>query len=160
MSTTLSNPIVPRSATTVFPSTTSVPTPRTKVFFGFSSIDTDRTGVSTLYDIALINRDLLNAFYTRRGERVMRPDWGCRIWDWLYDPLTPLLTDMIIAEVVRICQSDSRLTVLDTQVYQSDNGIRVEMTLNYQPFNVVNSFTATFENRQTVYFDNNSSGLN
>jgi phage baseplate assembly protein W len=160
MSTTLSNPIVPRAATTVLSSATSAPTKRSKVFAGFSSVDTDRTGTSKLYDIALIDRDLLNAFYTRRGERVMRPDWGCRIWEWLMDPLTPLLHDQIVAEVVRICQSDSRLSVLDTKVYEYENGLRVEMTLNYQPFNVINSFAVTFDNRQSAYFNNDANGVN
>jgi phage baseplate assembly protein W len=145
-------------SSTVFPSSSSAPNPNTKVFVGFSTYDTDTTGESTLYDIALVNRDLLNAFYTRVGERVMRPDWGCQIWEWLMDPLTPALHDQIVAEVVRICESDSRLNVLNTQVYQYQNGIRVEMTLSYQPYNVINSFTVTFENRQAAYFgDNNES---
>lgn len=157
MSTTLRQTLAPGTVATVLPSTTSAPSARSQVFVGFSSIDTDRTGVSKLYDIALIDRDLLNAFYTRRGERVMRPDWGCRIWEWLMDPLTPLLHDQIIAEVVRICQLDSRTSVLDTKVYEYQNGLRIEMTLNYQPFNVVNSFTVTFETRQTVYFSNTDS---
>lgn len=134
----------------VFASSTPASTPRSKVFRGFSSINADRTGESTLFDIALINRDLLNHFNTRIGERVMRPEWGCLLWDFHFESLTSLLRDQIIAEVVRICEADSRLAVLDTQVFDYQNGIRVEMTLDYRPFNVVNSFTLDFENRQGV----------
>jgi len=156
MSNALTSPSVAYSQTTVFPSSSSAPTPLTRVFFGFSTIDTDKTGQTQLFDIQLINRDLLNAFYTRVGERVMRPDWGCKIWDWLMDPLTPLLHDQIVAEVLRICEEDTRVVVLNQQIYEYQNGLRIEMTLNYLPYNVVNSFTATFEQQQTAYFSNNS----
>lgn len=135
-----------------FSSPTSVNRSTHRVFKGFSTVDTDRTGETHLFDIDLINRDLLNAFYTRVGERVMRPKDGCKIWDWLMEPLTPLLHDQIVTEVVRICESDSRLVNINTQVFEYENGIRVEMTLEYRPFDVVNSFTLNFENKQQSIF--------
>jgi len=162
MSDLLTSPPVPTPYTsaTVFGSKSNTPNlypnASTSYFFGFSTIDTEKTGETKLYDIQLINRDLLNYFYTRVGERVMRPDFGCLIWEWLMDPMTPLLNDQIVAECQRIVSSDSRLTLLDTQVYTYENGIRVELTLLYAPWNVVNSFTATFEQRQTNYFSADS----
>jgi phage baseplate assembly protein W len=142
----------PYTSTSVFPSVSSTPTPNSVVFVGYSSIYTNKTGTSNLYDIKLIERDLLNAFYTRVGERVMRPDWGCKIWDWLMDPMTPVLQTQIIDEVIRICNLDTRLSLLNTQVFTYLNGIRIEMTLEYYPYNVAQSFTVTFENRQATYF--------
>jgi len=153
----MSSTITPYSpSNNIFPSSSSAPNANTKVFFGFSTVNTDKTGKTALYDLDLINRDLYNAFYTRVGERVMRPDFGCSIWDMLFEPLTPLLHDQIVAEVIRICQSDSRLNILDTQVYEYENGLRIEMSLQYLPWKVVASFTATFENRQAVYFNSDS----
>jgi phage baseplate assembly protein W len=156
MSTTITSVTVPYSTTTVFPSSSSVPNVNTKVFFGFSTIDTEKTGKTTLYDVALIERDLLNAFYTRVGERVMRPDWGCKLWDYLFEPMTPDLFDKIVAEVTRICQSDTRVVLLDQQVFQYENGMRIEMLLQYLPYNVQNTFTATFNQQENAYFSNNS----
>ena len=143
----------PYTSSSVFPSVSSTPTPNSVIFFGFSSIDTDKTGRSDLYDIKLIERDLLNAFYTRVGERVMRPDWGCRIWDWLMEPMTPILQTQIIDEVIRICNTDTRITILNTQIFTYKNGIRIEMTIQYIPYQVVQNFTVTFENRQASYFN-------
>lgn len=150
----LNSPIVPYTALTVFGSPSSAPTVNSRVFWGYSTVNTDQNGKTQLFDISLVNRDLYNAFYSRVGERVMRPDWGCKIWEWLMEPMTQLLQDQIVAEVVRICNSDVRLSIVNIQVNTYQNGIRVDMTLNYLPFNVVNSFTVTFEQRQTAYFSN------
>ena len=117
-------------------------------FFGYSSIGRPIKKDWTYYDIELIKRDLLNYFNTRVGERVMRPDWGCKIWDYFMEPMTQANQDRIIAEATRICQSDSRVTVVDVQTTSYANGLRVALTLSYAPMNIVQSFTVDFEARQ------------
>ena len=52
------------------------------VFKGFSTVDKIRAPYS-LTDIELVKRDLLNEFYTKKGERVMRPNLGCIVHDLL-----------------------------------------------------------------------------
>ena len=125
--------------------------PSSRVFVGYSTYDALTKRSTTLYDIDLIDRDLSNAFETRVNERVMRPDWGCKIWDWLMDQLTPELRQKIVAEATRICETDSRLQVQNVAVFQQTNGLRIEITLLYRPFAVVSTFTKTFEQRQSAY---------
>ena len=60
------------------------------LFKGFSTVDKNRAPY-TLTDTNLIKRDLLNHFYTKKGERVMRPNFGSIIWDMLMEPETPTL---------------------------------------------------------------------
>ncbi len=127
-----------------------------RYFIGFSTQDSDSTGITTLYDINLINVDLMAAFQTRVGERVMRPDWGCKLWDYLMEPWTQTLSDKIITEAVRICQDDSRLTVINVNVFQLDVGFRIEITLQYQPWLVIYDFAATFQQNELVYFNTSS----
>ncbi len=124
------------------------------VFVGFSTVNADTNPNTTLYDIPLINQDLYFAFYTRVGERVMRPDYGCRIWDYFMEQLTPDLRDAIVTEAIRICNLDSRLVVQNVNVYQLAQGVRIEISLLYQPWNVINSFYINFENAETQYFSN------
>jgi phage baseplate assembly protein W len=119
----------------------------TRYFKGFSSRNFTKTRNATLYDIDLVNCDLMNHFMTRVGERVMRPDWGCRIWEWLMEPLTPTLRDNMVAEAIRVCQADTRLNVLNVQVYDLPLGVRVEIELQYIPWNVTQTFAANFEIR-------------
>jgi phage baseplate assembly protein W len=120
----------------------------TKTFIGFSTVGAERTRNRVLSDIELIKQDLTNHFQTRMGERVMRPDFGCRIWDWLMEPLTESLRQQIVAEAQRVCEADPRVAVIDMQVFELDSGLRVEMTLQVQPFNTVETFSTDFENRE------------
>jgi phage baseplate assembly protein W len=119
-----------------------------RLFTGFSTYDTETTGEWRLYDIALIRRDLLNHFHTRLGERVMRPDFGCRIWEYVMEPMDDANVAEVAAEARRVCEQDTRVAVRDVLVSTLDNGIRVEIELEYTPFGVVDSLAVDFERRE------------
>ena len=58
------------------------------LFKGMSTVD--RSGPPySIVDAELVKRDLLNELYTKKGERVMRPNFGCIVWDLLMNPNTP-----------------------------------------------------------------------
>ena len=120
-----------------------------RYFTGFSTRDSHKTRQRTYYDIELIKRDLINHFHTRVGERVMRPTWGCRIWDYIMEPMTVSVRDEITAEATAICQADERLKVVSVEVFDEDHAIQVEITLNFIPFGVVQTFAINFERRET-----------
>lgn len=145
------------SGTVIQPLTT--PSTLKRYFVGFSTQTSQIDGVRSIYDINLINIDLANAFNTRVGERVMRPDYGCKLWDYLMEPLTSALQEDIIQEAIRICNLDSRLVMQNTQVFQSMYGFSISITLQYLPWLVVGTFTATFENAEATYFNTNTASL-
>lgn len=122
--------------------------PATRVFYGFTTQGGIGAPARSLYDIDLVNLDLYYAFQTRRGERVGRPNYGCLIWQWLMEPITPGLFDQIIAEVARIAGLDSRLVLKNVQPYEFQHGIRVEVTSLYLPWQVTGTFTTDFTQRQ------------
>lgn len=99
-------------------------------FKGFSTIGRVRAPY-TLTDSDLIKRDLLNEFYTKRGERVMRPTFGSIIWDVLMDPISATLEAAIREDVQTIVQRDPRIRHVDTTIIILDHTIRVEIVLNY-----------------------------
>ena len=122
------------------------------IFVGFCTGGPATTRDFTYYDIDLINRDLSNAFNTRVGERVMRPDYGCKIWDYFMEQMTDGIKEIVVNEAIRICESDSRLSVNKVQVFSFDKGIQVAIELNYIPFGVVSTFYANFDARQNSEF--------
>ena len=52
-------------------------------YIGYSTIDSIN-GSKTLVDAELAKRDLLNNFYTRRGERVQNPLFGSILPDLVF----------------------------------------------------------------------------
>src|SRR6201995_3146482 len=83
---------------------------------GFSwPMEIDHTGSIRLTDGAEdLDRSIQMVLLTAPGERLMRPEFGCRIWDLLFEPVTPNLLGLI-SEAVRdaLAQWEPRITVED-----------------------------------------------
>ena len=105
------------------------------IFRGFNTIDKPKAPFS-LSDEELIKRDLLNHFYTKRGERFMRPNFGSIIHDILLNPMDQMTETDIREDIERIIASDSRVRLDDIRVLVEDHTIRCEVDIS---FNVLRS---------------------
>ena len=101
---------------------------QSQFYKGFSSISTTKSG-SRLYDFDLIKQDIINQFNTKRGERVMNPNFGSIIWDLLMEPLTDAVRDALSKDISVICNSDPRVTPTQIQLTEYDKGYVLELTL-------------------------------
>ena len=99
-------------------------------FRGFSTVDRIRAPY-TLEGRDLVKRDLLNTFYTKKGERPMRPEYGSIIWDLLMNPDDTATEKEIRDDVLSIIDSDPRVEHLYTTVIYMDHTIRIEINLRY-----------------------------
>ena len=104
------------------------------LFKGFSTIDKIRAPY-TLTDAELVKRDLLNHFYTRIGERIMRPSFGSVIWDYLMEPEDPETQEIIKEDIERIVNSDPRVEYLETNILVLDHTIQAEVKIRYKLLN-------------------------
>lgn len=104
------------------------------VYIGFSTVSS-RQPPWTLENVELVKQDLLNTFNTRLGERVMRPDYGTRIFDILMDPFDNETREAITSDVTRIIQEEPRAELVSVDVAELDQVIRVEALLNFRPGN-------------------------
>ena len=100
------------------------------IFRGFSTVDKIRAPYS-LFDQELIKRDLLNEFHTRKGERLMKPNFGSIIHDLLMEPEDTMTEDEIRDDIERICNKDPRVNVKDILIFTADHTIRAEVILKY-----------------------------
>jgi len=115
------------------------------VYYGYSSIG-KRSGSTILTDKDLARRDLLNHFYTRRGERVMQPEFGCIIWDLLFEPLDDYTKTLANEEVERIINSDPRWEIDNIFLLTDDqHSIEVRANIIYTPTNTAEELFLTFE---------------
>ena len=100
------------------------------IFKGLNTVDQIRAPY-TLTDVDLIKRDLLNEFYTKKGERVMRPNFGSIIWDLVMNPQDEFTEQEVREDIERIIAKHSRVELVDITVFSSDKSIRADITLNY-----------------------------
>jgi len=88
-----------------------------------------------LVDEQLVIRDFLNAFNIKQGDKVGQPGYGTTIWNYVFDPNTSDLRDLVDQEVRRVASSDPRIVVNNVAVFTSNNGILIEVQMYVDPFN-------------------------
>jgi len=115
-----------------------------KMYKGFSTISTNTENYN-LYDFDLIKQDILNHFYTRQGERLMNPSFGCAIWDILFEPLTEPIKDLVLRNVNTIVNYDPRVQAENVVVTAYDTGIQIELTLLFVPYNLQQTLQLQFD---------------
>ena len=126
------------------PKNLSLDTKKESQFYrGFSTVYS--SGNSKLYDDELVKQDLLNHFNTRKGERLMNPDFGTIIWDALYDPLTDGLREEIEADIREILASEPRIVPIAVEVTEQDYGILLEITVTYNKTNQTENMRISFD---------------
>ena len=110
---------------------------------GFSTVSNLEN--SKIFDAELVKQDLLNTFNTRKGERVMNPEFGTIIWDLIYEPLTENLKYELEADIREILTSDSRVSVIGVQVAEKEFGILLEITMRYAESNQTETLQLQFD---------------
>lgn len=124
------------------PSTSgNIITPR--IYRGFSSNNPNaRNGV--LYDVELIKQDIYNHFMTAKGERVMMPEFGSIIWDYLYEPLDETNKQIIEADAKEIIEQDPRVTLDKIALRSFEQGIILDVGLTVNPGNMTTTMSVNF----------------
>ena len=95
----------------------------------------DHTGSIALTDgVPDLDRSIEMVLMTAPGERLMRPQFGCRIWDLMFEPVTPNLLGLI-SQAVRdaLAQWEPRIEVDDVRPTQDgdDSGL-VHIQITYR----------------------------
>jgi len=100
-------------------------------YIGYSTVGTTY-GSKTLTDIDIARRDLLNHFYTRRGERVQNPTFGSILPDLVFDPLDSGTERLANDDVEKIVSNDPRWRVLETLLTKpDDHSLNIKVRLEY-----------------------------
>lgn len=112
------------------------------LYRGFSSFEFQARKTFKLRDVELVKMDLLNHIFTKRGERVMMPNFGTIIPEVTFEPLTPELVDILAEEVLRVIDFDPRVELIDMQADPDyDVGsVRIAAQVFYVELNLVDNF--------------------
>ena len=120
-----------------------------RIYKGFSSNNINAVN-NMLYDADLIKQDIYNHFMTAKGERVMLPEFGSIIWDYLYEPLDAQTKSIVRADAESIISQDPRVQLVDLNVVGFEHGIILNITLNILPQNKVEEMVVQFNNSGSV----------
>lgn len=105
---------------------------------GFSTVGKVKAPYS-LVDSDVVVRDLLNEFYTKKGERLMRPNFGSVIWDLLMNPNTRDLENAVQKDIERIIDKDPRAELLDLRIAVLEHGIKASVKIQTVPYGEENT---------------------
>jgi len=104
------------------------------LFTGFSTKNKKAIN-HELADKDLVVEDLMNHIMTRRGERVMLPNYGSIIHDMLFEPLTSETTELIKEDLTDIINDDPRCNFVSIEVTDSNHTINAIVRLQILPTN-------------------------
>jgi phage baseplate assembly protein W len=97
-----------------------------------------------LADFDLIKQDILNHFNIRKGEKLMRPNFGTIIWNVLHEPFTEDLKSVITQDVKAIASYDPRVSFDNIIITEFDQGLQIELQLRYVLSNQTNVMLLNF----------------
>ncbi len=109
---------------------------------GYSSYEFQKTKSFVLTNIQLIEMDLLNQIYTRKGSRVMMPTFGTLIPELVFEPLDDQTVSIVESELVSVFKFDPRVNLIGIDVipnYQTSS-ITATAILYYVELNVTQPF--------------------
>jgi len=101
-------------------------------FIGFSTFG-KRTGTNVLEDKDLAVRDLLNHFYTRRGERLGEPEFGSILPDLIFEQFDQVIIDSADEDVRKIIDADPRWSLVEYNLDIGEQSITIAINLSYIP---------------------------
>jgi phage baseplate assembly protein W len=113
------------------------------IYRGFTTKQSPKSFKSV--DIELVKQDIANHFNTRRGERVMNPNFGTIIWNLLFDQFTEEVRQAIQDDVVRIVNSDPRVALQSATVTDYRHGIQIALDILIKETNQVESMRVQFD---------------
>jgi phage baseplate assembly protein W len=103
-------------------------------FAGFSTKNINAIN-HELQDKDLVIEDLMNNIMTRKGERVMLPNYGSIIHEMKFEPLTEETTDLIKEDLTNIINDDPRVNYVSCEVTDSDHTINAMLRIEILPSN-------------------------
>jgi len=119
------------------------------LYRGFSTYN--QTKKFNLTEHELIKQDLFNHFNIKKGEKLMKPNFGTIIWNMMFEPLTEETKNIMVADVKKIVAYDPRTRATNVIITQFQHGIQIEIDLLY--------ITTNQSDRIRFNFDNNAQRL-
>ena len=115
----------------------------TNIYRGLSTFN--RKKKFRVTDFELVKQDLINHLNIRRGEKLMQPNFGTRIWDMLFEPFTDVVRQQITDDITSIISYDPRIRVQDILITEKEYGLQIEIEMVYVQTNQADVLSLQFD---------------
>jgi len=108
------------------------------LYKGYSSYHYQTNKSFGIMDVELVKLDLLNHIFTRKGERVMMPNFGTRIPDLAFEPLDNITLAILEEDLLAVVNFDPRVKLLDLVItpLPDQSSIVASLKLLYVELNI------------------------
>ena len=113
------------------------------LYKGFSTYN--RTKRFSVSDYELVKQDIFNHFNIKRGEKLMRPNFGTNIWNMLFEPFSEEVEESILLDVKTVVGYDPRVVLEEAIIDNYEHGINIRITLRFLTENLVDRMTLQFD---------------
>jgi phage baseplate assembly protein W len=121
-----------------------------KFYVGFNTRDyEDQGGTFEVYNVAVIERDLMNAIFTERGQRLMMPNYGTRIPLMTFEPGDQQTMDIILMDLKEVFDHEPRVKLVNLDIIPAveKNALVAIAKVMYLEFNVTKDLMITINSR-------------
>ena len=110
-------------------------------YVGYSSYEYQNKKTFNVVDVELVKLDLLNHIFTRKGERVMMPQFGTRIPDLAFEPLDDMTLMILETDLRSVVTFDPRVELINMSIipYPDENRVEASVTLFYIELDVTDT---------------------
>jgi phage baseplate assembly protein W len=77
----------------------------------------------------------------------MNPEFGCIIWDYIFDPFTDEVRYAVIENLQNIVESDPRIVLRSLDVAEYEHGLQVELAIAYADGDYSEDMVVTFDSQ-------------
>ena len=115
---------------------------------GFSTVN--RQKKFRLSDFDLAKQDLINHLHIRKGEKLMKPNFGTIIWGLLFEQMTPDVKTMITDDLTSVISYDPRLQIDSLSITEYEHGIIASIDLTFIPTDQSDTLKINFDRNSTA----------
>jgi phage baseplate assembly protein W len=115
------------------------------IYRGFSTVASQSQKKFVLTDGDLIKQDLLNALKTKRGSRLMQPNFGCVAWEKLFQTITASDAQDISDNIISIVKNDPRISLVSIDVNPTGNNITVTLVIKFTATNQIEQLIIVYD---------------
>jgi phage baseplate assembly protein W len=93
-----------------------------------------------------VKRGIRNLIYTKKGERMFQPDFGCDVHSLLFDNFSPSVTQLIRTQIVEAIENfEPRVSLLDVIVTPVEARHLYSIVIAYELANDTNTQTVSLQ---------------